>query len=99
MGEFVFGAGEADLESFDLTEPSFAFGFGDSGLQVVADFDEPVALGWVGPEQRASDAGLTEMILPAGWRRAQLHPSRSVTEGISLLALPGRVLAEPAKGA
>jgi hypothetical protein len=28
LGEFVVGAGEADLESFDFAEPAFAFGFG-----------------------------------------------------------------------
>lgn len=27
LGELVFGAGEADFESFDFAEPSFAFGF------------------------------------------------------------------------
>lgn len=41
MGEFVIGAGEADLESFNLAEPSIADGFGDAGLQVVADLLQP----------------------------------------------------------
>lgn len=50
LGELVFGAGKADVESFDVAEPAFAFGFGDAGDQVVADLDEPVALGRVGPE-------------------------------------------------
>jgi hypothetical protein len=27
LGEFLLCAGETDLESFDLAEPSFAFGF------------------------------------------------------------------------
>ena len=53
-----FGAGEADLESFDLAEPAFAFGFGDAGGEVVADLDQAVALGGVGPEHRAADAGV-----------------------------------------
>ena len=29
-GKLVVGAGEADLEAFDLSEPAFAFGFGDA---------------------------------------------------------------------
>lgn len=28
LGKFVLGASEADLESFDFAEPSFAFGLG-----------------------------------------------------------------------
>ena len=63
LGEFVFGAGEADLESFDFAEPSFAVGFGDAGDQVVADLGDAVALGGVWPVQGAAQAGLTEMIL------------------------------------
>jgi hypothetical protein len=34
LGEFVVGAGEADLESFDLAEPAFTSGFGDAGGEV-----------------------------------------------------------------
>ena len=34
LGELVFGAGEADLESFGFAEPAFASGFGDAGGQV-----------------------------------------------------------------
>ena len=40
LGEFVLGAGEADLESFGFAEPAFAFGFGDAGDQVVADLGD-----------------------------------------------------------
>src|SRR6185503_9138189 len=50
LGEFVLGAGEADLQSFDLSEPFFAFGLGDAGGEVVADLGESVSLGGVGPE-------------------------------------------------
>ncbi len=39
LGKFVFGAGEADLQAFDLAEPAFAFGFGYAGFEVVADLD------------------------------------------------------------
>ena len=56
--ELVLGAGEADLESFDLAEPALAFGFGDAGDQVVADLEQAVPLGGVGPEEWASDAGV-----------------------------------------
>jgi len=66
LAEFLLGAGEADLESFDLAGPAFALGFGDPGGEVVADLGEAVALGGVGPEHRAADAGLTEMILTEG---------------------------------
>jgi len=41
LGELVLGAGEADPESFDLAEPAFLFGFGDAGVEVVADLDQP----------------------------------------------------------
>ncbi|MDX3751221.1 hypothetical protein [Streptomyces sp. AK08-02] len=58
LGEFVFGTGEADPQPFDLAEPSFAFGLGDAGEEVVSDLDEPVTLSGVGPEHRAADAGV-----------------------------------------
>ena len=38
LSEFVFGAGKADLEAFDLAEPSFAVGFGDACGEVFSDF-------------------------------------------------------------
>jgi hypothetical protein len=58
LGEFVFSPGEADFEAFGFAGPAFAFGFGDAGGQVVADLGEPVALGRVGPVDRAPDAGV-----------------------------------------
>jgi hypothetical protein len=63
LGEFVFGAGEADLQSFDFAEPAFAFGFGDAGGEVVADVGEAVALGGVWPVHRAADAGFSELAI------------------------------------
>ena len=39
LGQFVLGAGQADLESFDLAGPAFALGFGDAGVEVVADLE------------------------------------------------------------
>src|SRR4029077_1870464 len=58
LGEFVFSPGEADFEAFGFAGPAFAFGFGDAGGQVVGDLCEPVALGRVGPVDRAPDAGV-----------------------------------------
>ena len=58
LGEFVVGAVEADLESFDVAEPALALCFGDAGGEVVADLDEPLAVSGVGPEHRAADAGV-----------------------------------------
>ena len=48
LGEFLAGAGEADLQPVDLAEPAFAAGFGDADMEVVADLDQPGALGGVG---------------------------------------------------
>ena len=72
LGEFVFGAGEADLESFDLAEPAFAFGFGYAGFEVVANLNETIALCWVWPEQSATN---TSMFMDAGWPRNCCHSS------------------------
>ncbi len=54
----MVGAVEADLESFDFAEPALTLCFGDAGGEVVADLDEPLALGGIGPEHRAADAGV-----------------------------------------
>src|SRR5262245_11877413 len=37
LGEFLLGAGEADLEALGLAVPAVGFGFGDAGEEVVAD--------------------------------------------------------------
>ena len=60
LGEFAVGASEADLESFDLAEPAFAFGLGDAGDEVVADLGDAGPLGRFGPEHGAPEAPLTE---------------------------------------
>lgn len=54
LGEFLLGSGEADLESFDFTEPALAVGFGDAGQQVVTDLEQAGALGRVRTEQGAA---------------------------------------------
>ena len=61
LGEFVPGAGQADLQSFGLAEPAGRFGLGDAGGQVAADLSEAGPLGGVGAQQRASQAGFSEL--------------------------------------
>ena len=56
--ELVLGAGEADLESFDLAEPALSLGFSDAGDQVVANLEHALPLGGVRPKERASDTGV-----------------------------------------
>lgn len=60
LGELVFVAGEADSQPFDLAEPALALGFRDAGVKVVSDLHQAAALGGVGPEHRAADAGFSE---------------------------------------
>src|SRR5260370_35936483 len=60
LGEFVFGAGAADLESFGFAEPAFAVGFGDAGGEVVGDLGDAVPLGGVGPVSGAIEWRLTQ---------------------------------------
>jgi hypothetical protein len=55
LGEFAVRGGEADLEAFGFAGPAFAFGLGDAGVEVVADFFEAVPLGWVDSQERAPD--------------------------------------------
>jgi len=78
LGELVVGAGEADLQAFDFAEPALASGFCDAVVQVGADLLEPGALGWVWPQERAPDAGLTEMILVT-------YPDRCGVQGVPVL--------------
>ena len=54
----ALGAGEADLESFDLAEPALGFGFGDAGDEVVADLVQAGPGGGVGAQQRAAQAAV-----------------------------------------
>jgi hypothetical protein len=42
LGELVVGGGEADLEPFGFPCPALAFGLGDAGGEVAADFPEPL---------------------------------------------------------
>jgi hypothetical protein len=65
LGDFAGGGGEADLESFGFAGPAFAFGFGDAGVEVVADLLQAVALGGVDAQEGAPDA-FTELRLDSG---------------------------------
>src|SRR5580692_3658434 len=47
LGDFAGGGVKADLESFGFSGPAFAFGFGDAGVEVVADLLQAAALGGV----------------------------------------------------
>jgi hypothetical protein len=38
LRQLVVGIGEAGLQPLDLAQPALAFGLGDAGDQVVADF-------------------------------------------------------------
>jgi len=49
LGEFLAGCGQADFQSFDLTEPALARGFGDAREQVAVDLGESCALSRVRP--------------------------------------------------
>jgi hypothetical protein len=67
LGEFAGGGGEADLESFGFSGPALAFGFGDAGVEVVADLLQAVALGGVGAQEGASDRVLTALTKSGWW--------------------------------
>ncbi|MFJ2094652.1 hypothetical protein ACIOEW_36155 [Streptomyces sp. NPDC087901] len=67
LGELILGSGQADLESFDLTEPALPLGFGDPVEEVVADLHEPAALRWLWPEEGAADVPLTELTEVPPW--------------------------------
>jgi hypothetical protein len=51
LGELVVRAGEADPESFGFAGPAFAFGFGDTGQEAVADVFQTLLLRGVSPEE------------------------------------------------
>ena len=80
LGEFAGGGGEADLESFGFAGPAFAFGFGDAGVEVVADLLQAVALGGVDSQEWAPDACLTcPMFVTTAEFLPQHHAERQAT--------------------
>ena len=79
--ELVFGGGAAEGEAIHVPGPAVGGGFGDPGGEVVADLRQPGASGRVWAQQRAADAGLTEMILVTYPDRCGLRESRWLTDG------------------
>jgi hypothetical protein len=63
LGELVFDAAVADLESLDFAEPAFAFRLDDAGFEIAADLFQPGALCGVRSQERASH---TSMFMDAG---------------------------------
>ena len=59
--KFLLSGLQGGLQAGDLAEPAFAAGFGDAGLEVVADLQQPGLLGRVRAELRAADAPLTDL--------------------------------------
>jgi hypothetical protein len=68
-------SGKAQLQPFHLAEPSFAFGFGDAGEEVVADLDESVALGGVRSVKGVLD-NTRDLYLPGHYIASQPHKDR-----------------------
>jgi hypothetical protein len=81
LGDFAGDGGEADLESLGFAGPAFAFGFGDAGVEVVADL--PVTCSgtrspaggsrqqhWPGATACASRPGCPRSPLPAATPRS-----------------------------
>jgi len=56
--EFLAGCGQGGFQPGDLAEPAFAAGFGDAGLEVVADLCQPGLLAGVRAELRAPDTAV-----------------------------------------
>ena len=61
LAELVFGGGAAEGQAVHVPGPAVGGGFGDPGGQVVADLDQPGASGRVRAQQRAADAGFSEL--------------------------------------
>lgn len=55
------GGVEADLESFDFSEPAVAAGLADAVAEVLDDLDDAATLAGVDLEDRAADAGFSEL--------------------------------------
>ena len=77
LGEFLAGGGEADLQALGFAGPAFTLGFADAGGQVAADFGQPWPLGGVGAQQRAADAGFSELTHPVSGKM-RIRRSRAI---------------------
>lgn len=65
--KLLAGSGEADLQALGFADTAFALGFVDAADQVVTDLGRQWPLSGVGPQQRASDAGV---LVDAWWRKS-----------------------------
>jgi hypothetical protein len=65
--QFLCGGGQGGLDRGDLAEPALLLCLLEPVAQVGVDLFQPLLLGWVDPEEGASDTGLTEMILSWDW--------------------------------
>ncbi|MFF3787872.1 hypothetical protein [Streptomyces sp. NPDC001933] len=64
------GGVETDLESFDFAEPAIAASFAGAFAEVLDDLDEAAPLAGVDLEDRAADAGFSELLKLVGfWTR------------------------------
>jgi hypothetical protein len=63
LAELGVSPGKAYFQALDFAVPSFALGLGNAVDQVAADLSDPRPLGRGWPQEWASQAGLTEMIL------------------------------------
>lgn len=74
--ELLLGGGEAGLDRGDLAEPPLFLGLAEPVEQVCVDLLKPGHLRGVGPQDRAADAGFSE--LSPGSRRmsCRAHPFR-----------------------
>ncbi|MEV6250336.1 hypothetical protein AB0M38_29655 [Streptomyces sp. NPDC051742] len=59
------GGIEADLESFDVTEPALGAGPTDALAEFLDDLDEPGSLTWVDLEDGAANAGFSDLAIAA----------------------------------
>ncbi|MDO0929959.1 hypothetical protein QQY24_33250 [Streptomyces sp. TG1A-8] len=94
MGQLLLGAGQADLQALDLSEPAFVLSFGDPVEQVVADLDQTVSLERLGPEERTSDASVLVDARrsegPSAGSLGELALLEVSEEGVPLLVRRGR---------
>ena len=58
LAELLLGANQADLKTFDLAQPALLLCLSNAVDEVVADLDQRAALGGIGAEKGAADAGV-----------------------------------------
>lgn len=61
-GERLLGRGDGHLQPFDLAEPAAFVGLGQAFVEVDDDLVEPTLLGWIRLQERAPQAGFSELV-------------------------------------